>query len=605
MQPERTTSDLAVMVAGQGGDGSLTVVSLLASLLGRRGYELHVARDVVSRTKGGRAAAIVRGTAIPRGCAREGIDVLVAFDAGAAAWAQDRVSAGGFILYDSSMGPLSAPSLADGVTTLDIPLGRLAVRDHRMDLLKNCLSFGVLTRVLGVDDAEAAETVRAHFGRLGGDTVARNLSAMAGGFTQADAHGLAAGRGPLRLVRILRDERLLISGNDAIGAGFMAAGGRFFSGYPITPATEVLTFLARHLPGVGGVAVQVEDELAAVNMAIGAALTGTRSMTASSGPGIALMQEGVSQAGSAEVPLVIVDCQRAGPSTGMPTKPEQSDLGMLVHGGNGDFPRIVLAPGDPADCFALAAAAVDLSQRLQGPVYVALDQAVAQDSVTVPPFDPGTVAVGGATRVGGAGLCAAAEYRRYAFAGDGVSPWAPVGTDGAMSLVTGNERNEWGQVSSEPANRIRMMDKRMAKVEGLRPLLPAGRRWGRRDVPIGMLGVGMELGPMLEASEQLAALGWDIDCLQPRTLWPVPVETLEFIAGHDRVYVVEHNAEGQLAQLLGSAGASPRRLRSILRYDGRPFTAGDLVRRITEAEVRPPGLVPAGAATAGTIAAEE
>ena len=421
----RRTSDLTVMVAGQGGDGSLTVASLLGSALGARGFELYVTRDVVSRTKGGHAAALLRASTVRRGCVGDRIDVLVAFDAEAVERAGPRVAVDGFVLFDSSLGPMPRDHTCEGVTAIQIPFGRLAVRDHRLDLYKNSLSFAVLARLLGMDDQEATEVIRSHFRRAGREAQDANVAALSTGFGHADANGLPSGEGPLKLHRGPRDPRLLITGNDAIAAGFMAAGGRFFAGYPITPASEILTFLARHLPRFGGIAMQVEDELAAVNMAIGAALTGTRAMTASSGPGISLMQEGVSQAGSAEIPLVIVDCQRAGPSTGMPTKSEQSDLGMLVHGGNGDFPRIVLAPGDPTDCFELAAAAVGLSQRLQGPVYIALDQAVAQNSATVPPFDLAAVALEPGKQMSAEDLAALPEYRRYQVTPDGSSPCTP------------------------------------------------------------------------------------------------------------------------------------------------------------------------------------
>jgi len=176
------------------------------------------------------------------------------------------------------------------------------VRDHRLDLYKNSISFGVLARLLGVDDTEAIDVLRARYRRAGPEAQEANLRALAAGFGHADASGLSSGGGPLVLDRAQRDPRMLITGNDAIAAGFLAAGGRFFSGYPITPASEILTFLARHLPRLGGVAMQVEDELAAVNMAIGAALTGTRSMTASSGPGIALMQRASARRGPRRSP---------------------------------------------------------------------------------------------------------------------------------------------------------------------------------------------------------------------------------------------------------------------------------------------------------------
>ena len=578
-----TVTDLNAMVAGQGGDGSLTVITLLGNLLGRRGFHLYTARDVASRIKGGHAAALLRGTTVRRNCMGDHIDLFMAFDAEAIERAGHRVAADGIVIFDSSAGDPPDGYLPDSVTIYQVPFARLAVRDLRRDLFKNSFGFGLVTRILNVDDDEASEMLEARFARRP-ELVAPNLRALRVGFDYADEHGLTPGNGPRHLARTDPTDRILISGNHAVGLGFVAAGGRFFAGYPITPATEILEFLQRNLPTYGGVVIQAEDELAAVNMALGAALTGTRAMVATSGPGISLMQEGVSHAGSAEIPLVIVDCQRSGPSTGMPTKPEQSDIGMLVHGGNGDFPRIVLAPGDPDDCFSLSVAATSLARRIQGPVYLMLDQAVAQDSTTVAPFDVAGVTIEPGRVLDASEVAASAEYRRYAVTDDGVSPWAVPGTPQGMNLVTGNERDEWGRVSTNAANRVAMADKRARKIDAVTDDLPSGHRFGNPQAAIGLLGVGMQSGVMREAAERLHDAGAEVAGLQPRTVWPVPDETLRFVADKERVYVVEHNHEAQLTQLIASAGASTDTLMSVLKYDGIPFSPGELVARILDGE---------------------
>ena len=578
-----TVTDLNAMVAGQGGDGSLTVITLLGNLLGRRGFHLYTARDVASRIKGGHAAALLRGTTVRRNCMGDHIDLFMAFDAEAIERAGHRVAADGIVIFDSSAGDPPDGYLPDSVTIYQVPFARLAVRDLRRDLFKNSFGFGLVTRILNVDDDEASEMLEARFARRP-ELVAPNLRALRVGFDYADEHGLTPGNGPRHLARTDPTDRILISGNHAVGLGFVAAGGRFFAGYPITPATEILEFLQRNLPTYGGVVIQAEDELAAVNMALGAALTGTRAMVATSGPGISLMQEGVSHAGSAEIPLVIVDCQRSGPSTGMPTKPEQSDIGMLVHGGNGDFPRIVLAPGDPDDCFSLSVAATSLARRIQGPVYLMLDQAVAQDSTTVAPFDVAGVTIEPGRVLDASEVAASAEYRRYAVTDDGVSPWAVPGTPQGMNLVTGNERDEWGRVSTNAANRVAMADKRARKIDAVIDDLPSGHRFGNPQAAIGLLGVGMQSGVMREAAERLRDRGVEVAGLQPRTVWPVPDETLRFVADKERVYVVEHNHEAQLTQLIASAGASTDTLMSVLKYDGIPFSPGELVARILDGE---------------------
>ncbi len=584
VETQRKLADLNVMVAGQGGDGSLTVANLLGVVLGRRGFRMYTARDVASRIKGGHAAALMRGSIAPRGCMGDALDLLVAFDDEAVERGGPWLAEDGFVVFDASGGPAPREYLPEGATVFEIPFARLAVRDLRRDLFKNSLGFGVVSRILSVGDDEAADVLTQRFAHLRRQVADANLRALEAGFAYADENGLTAGSGPWALDSAPNSDRILISGNEAVAVGFLVAGGRFFTGYPITPASEILSFLERRLPAFGGVAIQAEDELAAVNMAIGAAMTGTRSMTATSGPGISLMQEGVSHLGSAEIPLVVVDCQRSGPSTGMPTKPEQSDINMLVHGGNGDFPRIVLSPSTPTDCFHLAAAASNLAQRIQGPVYLILDQAVSQDSVTVEPFDLGSVELAPGKRLDADDVAQLGEYRRYLVTDDGVSPWAVPGTPGGMNLVTGNERNEWGHVATGAANRVTMLDKRMRKIDLVRADLPLAHRWGDPEAEAGMIGIGLELGAMEEATERLAAAGVAISGLQPRTLWPVLDETIEFVRAHERVYVVEHNAEGQLVHLIASVGAPHERLRSVLKYDGVPFRPGELAGRILEAE---------------------
>jgi 2-oxoglutarate ferredoxin oxidoreductase subunit alpha len=561
---EATRTDLNLMVAGQGGDGSLTLVNLFADLLGSRGYHLYQARNVGSRIKGGHAAGYLRASVLPRRCLGDRFDLLIAFDAEAVEQAAPFLDERSVVICDASDAPPPRELLPAGAAVLEIPFGRLAVRDLRRDLYKNSLAFGVAARAIGIAAPEAESALRRSLSRLPAELVEANVRAFRDGLTYT-ADGEVS---PWLLADGDPGDRLLISGNEAVAFGFLAAGGRFFAGYPITPASEILDWLVARLPAFGGVAVQAEDELAAINMAIGAAMTGTRAMTASSGPGIALMQEGVGHLGSAEIGVVIVDSQRAGPSTGMPTKPEQSDVGMLVHGANGDFPRVVLAPGDPADAFELTVLATNTAERYQGPVYIALDQAVSQDSTTVDPFDLEAVEVDRGKLVDGNGLAELGEYRRYAVGGNGISPWAPIGTPGGRSLVTGNERDEWGRVTTRPETRVEMVDKRFRKLEEIRADLPRGRRFGDGTADVALVGFGMETGVMIEAAERLSEAGVPTQVLQQRTLWPVLEDVVE-IGAAARLYVVEHNATAQYAHVLA---------------EGVPFRPGELAAAVLERE---------------------
>jgi len=569
--------DMTIMVAGQGGDGSLTIIALVSRALLDLGYHVYRTNNIASRIKGGHAAALMRASTKPRSNLGDCIDLLIAFDIEAVEKAADRLADDAVIIFDSSRGAIPAEGFPDETLLIPVPFSRLAVRDLRRDLFKNSLGFGLMGRIMGLPDEAVEHCLRRQFKKLSQAQLEPNLLALHEGQAFADSAGICPGNSIYSLPAISKEKsRVFIMGNDATAMGFLAAGGRFFAGYPITPATDIMNFLGRHSGPVGGLVMQAEDELAAINLCIGAALTGVRSMTASSGPGIALMLESIGHCGSAEIPIVIVDCQRSGPSTGMPTKPEQSDINMLTRGGNGDFPHIVLAPGTVKECFEVGVLATNLSQLAQCPVLIALD-AICHDSFTSEAFDLSTVEVENGKRLSHDEVAQLEEYKRYLITDDGISPWAVPGTPGGMSLVTGNERDEWGRVSTEAGNRVKMMDKRSRKIETVRPLLPVGVEAGDEDATIGIVATGILDGVITEAIERLALQGRSYRLHRPITLWPILDDTIEFINSHEKVFVVEQSQGAQLASLLRSEGANADRIVSILKYDGLQFTVRELI----------------------------
>jgi 2-oxoglutarate ferredoxin oxidoreductase subunit alpha len=243
----------------------------------------------------------------------------------------------------------------------------------------------------------------------------------------------------------------------------------------------------------------------------------------------------------------------------------------------------VLAPGDPEECFHGSVLATNLAQRAQCPVILALD-AVCHDSFTVPRFDLDRVSIDQGKRVSQSEVAQMEEYRRYEITEDGISPWAVPGTRDAMNLVTGNERNEWGRVTTEPDMRIAMVNKRSRKIETVRPHLPKAVEWGERNSPVGILAVGILGGVIAEAAERLAEQEYLFHCHRPRTLWPVLEDTIDFVNSHQRVYVVEQSEGAQLAGLLKSEGARADKIVSILKYDGLQFSTAELVKEIVEKE---------------------
>jgi 2-oxoglutarate ferredoxin oxidoreductase subunit alpha len=575
--------DVNVIVAGQGGDGSLTVITMLAELLRTNGLNVYTERDVLSRIRGGHAAATMRASAKNRYCIGSNINLLVALDEEAIQKNARHLDSKSIVVYDDSGGP--APSvLPNEMKVYSAPFNRIAMRTMRRELYKNSIAFGVVGRILGLEDEMLRETFISHFKRMGQVILEYNLEALGLGFHLADEMDIHEGEGFYKIKQTEPEKRLLITGNESLAFGFMVAGGKFYCGYPITPSSEVLETLQKWLPRMGGVARQTEDELAGINMALGAALTGTRAMVATSGPGLSLMQEGVGQSGSGEIPVVIVDCQRSGPSTGMPTKPEQSDLNIMVFGGHGDFPRIVLAPGHPEDCFYLTVDGTNLADKYQCPVFIAMDQALSQNIATVEPFNlDGAGAIPG-KRLKQKDLENMEVYKRYQFTEDNVSPFAAPGTPGGLSLITGNEHNEWGLVSTDPVNRVKMMNKRMGKLEFAKKELPRARHFGDSKADIGVIGIGSLFGVILETMEDLERKGIRIQYLQPRTIWPVLEEVHEFIDKCKRVYVVELNAQAQLAHIFIHQGADPQKMVSILKFDGVPFKPAELAKRVLEHE---------------------
>ncbi len=368
-------------------------------------------------------------------------------------------------------GDLSEAVKRPGFRIYSAPFGNMAASELRRNIFKNTITFGVLGRLLGLDDALLKKVLVARYERRGKEALESNLKALQIGLDYATKNIPAS---PYTLSRGSNSDKILSTGNEAVAFGFLASGGRFFIGYPITPATDIMEWLAPRLPKFGGVVKQAEDELAVINMGIGAAYAGARVMVATSGPGQSLMTEGVGHAGEAEVPIVVVECQRVGPSTGEPTKNEQSDLNHVVFASHGEFPRLVIAPATPNECFYITSQAMNLAEKYQLPVFLLLDQALCQNSVSIEPFDLHAISIDRGKLASEEDLSRFPVYKRYEFTEDGISWRSFPSEEGGQSQVTGNEHNEFGAVSTDRTNRLRMMRKRMSKMELAKKDSPKG-----------------------------------------------------------------------------------------------------------------------------------
>ncbi len=569
-------NDIEIMFGGQAGDGSLTTGDLIAGTFKRMGLEVYTYKDFPSRIRGGHTNYVIRACEHPDYGMSDHVDGLVAFDIEAVEIHAAQLRPGGFVLFDDSSDAVPAHLRRPDVRWYEIPLAKIAKGDLGLEIVRNTVSLGALAALIGMDMDIVREGVAGAYRRKGEKVVDLNLRAIDAGARYVADHfaGEPSGYG---LVSKADAGRLIMMGNDAIAFGALAGGCRFMAGYPITPATDVLEWMAQHAPAYGGVVVQAEDELAAINMVIGAAFAGVRSMTATSGPGQALMTEAIGLAGVLEVPLVVVECARTGPSTGMPTKTEQSNLNHLIFSGHGEIPRVVLAPSSVEDSFYITAEAFNIAEKYQLPVFVLSEQALCQSKATLPELDFGRVAVDRGKLID-AGEVVFGEYKRFAFTEDGVSPRVIPGVPGGMHLEAGSEHGEFGVITENADNRRRMMDKRMRKLESMAADLPQANLRGDDRAHIAIIGYGSNCGPIRETQDRLLERGLSTRFLELRTLWPFPEEQVRaFVESADHVFVVENNYTGQLERLIRYVTGPLEKMHAIRKYDGRPFRPKEII----------------------------
>ena len=401
-----------------------------------------------------------------------------------------------------------------------------------------------------------------------------NIQALNEGYRLMQAQ-LNAIEGDFELEENNENPHLYMVGNDAIGLGAISAGSKFMAAYPITPASEIMEYMIANLPKVGGTVIQTEDEIAAATMAIGSNYAGVRGFTASSGPGLSLMMESIGLSGMTETPFVIVNTQRGGPSTGLPTKQEQSDLMQMIYGTHGDIPKIVVAPTDAEDAFYLTVEAFNLAEEYQCPVIILSDLQLSLGKQTVKALDYNKIEI-----KRGELLQSDIEreeddksyFRRYALTGSGISPRPIPGVKGGIHHITGVEHNEEGKPSEAASNRQAQMEKRMRKTENLVIEKPVESNERHEHADILYIGFISSKGAIMEGSERLEEQGIKVNTLQIRQLHPFPKDTIQqSIDKASKVVVAEHNYQGQLSSILKMNIQLQDKLVNQTKYDGTPF----------------------------------
>ena len=564
---------VSIALTGSGGAGVITAGTILLDAAARDGcYGLFV-RSSGPQIRGGEAAAMIRLSARPIEAQDDVFHILIGLD-----WQNIErfavelpLATDSLVITDPANGPVPEAIVKTGARIVELPMKEMAKAIPKGR--PNMVALGLVAGLTGLSQEALGAALAKVLAKKGEGPLRASLAAVQAGIAAAadldfDGH-LPVEGGETQ-------GRWQISGNQAVGLGVVRGGVRFVAAYPITPATEVLEWLAANLPELGGVLVQAEDELAAINMIIGASYGGTPALTATSGPGLALMTESIGLAVASEVPIVVVDVMRGGPSTGIPTKSEQSDLNIALFGLHGDAPHIVAAPTSIGDCIFTANWAVHLAESMQVPALVLSDQFLGQSRAIIDrPAELAFVT----RRV--AAESVEAGYERYALAAGGVSPMAIPGTPGGQYTADGLEHNPHGMPSSQVTDHLAQLDKRRDKIHGF----DYGGHWAEveGEGELAVITWGSSAGPVREALARLRARGQAFRLIVPRLLAPaLPERMAEALCGIERALVIEQSHSAQFFHYLRGYYDLPCPVGTYHRPGPLPLRPGELASEIAK-----------------------
>jgi 2-oxoglutarate ferredoxin oxidoreductase subunit alpha len=563
--------DFNFMVGGEAGQGVQSVGFLLAKVFARGGYHIFADQDYESRVRGGHNFFRVRVSDDKVAAIAEDVDILIALNRDSIELHQPKMVTQGIIIFDGEK--IKGVSGKNG-SLLGIPLEKLAEEKAGDKLMINTVALGAALSAVNYDLNMLNTVLVDRFGK--GEVGDRNIAAAKAGYDYVKSEH----KGNLRKIKPLSEaKRMLITGNEAVSLGAIAAGCKFMAAYPMTPASSIMEYMAAKSKDLDLVMVHAEDEIAAINMAIGAAYAGVRAMTATSGSGLCLMVEGIGLAGITETPVVIIDGQRPGPAVGLPTRTEQGDLQFVLHAHHGDFPRAVLAPATIEDAFWVTVNSFNWAERYQLPVIILTDHHLASSYSTVDPLDLSQVTVD-------RGMLFSEkeddplEYMRHRVTKSGISPRAFPGLGKALVVTDCDEHDEEGHLTEDAVERTAQVQKRLRKLFPLKKEISTPQKHGPRKAETTLIGWGSTYGAIHEAVDILRKEDASVNMLHLNELWPFPAKAVaDAVSKARNSYTIENNATGQLAYLIKvetGYGVSGR----ILKYDGRPFTPAYITQAV-------------------------
>lgn len=559
--------DITITIGGEAGQGVQTIGEVLSRILIRNGYYVFSVQDYHSRIRGGHNSVQIRFSDQPIQAIGTDLDLLVCLNEETQIIHQSTLRSDGIIIGTIS----NNPSISSSVSMIPIHFYEMA-KGLGNPIFANIIAVGALIEILGIDEKIAEWYLEKIFQKKGNDIVQLNKNALSLGQKEIKKQQL-----PRKFLDRNGNQndkiRFLIGGNEALGLGAILAGCTFYSAYPMTPSTGIMNFISSRSKKYGIIVEQAEDEIAAINMALGASYAGAKAMTATSGGGFCLMVEGLGLAAMTETPIVVVDGMRPGPSTGLPTRTSQGDLEFVLSASHDEFPRFVFAPRDPQDAIDTMIRAFNLSDHFQVPAIILSDQYLADSNWTFSQLKVNEKPQKTQTVLGDH------TYQRYVLTESGISPRALPGMSNALVIADSDEHDEIGHLTEDLKLRVQMHEKRMKKIESMKketrlPVYIPGKA-------TTLIGWGSTYGVLFEAREKLIHLGIDAGLLHFTDIYPLSTDALKMLKSVPDPIVVEGNYQGQLARLLERETQTHFSYR-INRYDGRPFFVNELVNQIRE-----------------------
>lgn len=566
-------NELTIKIAGEAGQGMQTVGGALCNVFKDAGFYLFANQDYMSRIRGGNNFYQIRISDKPLYTLRQNSDIVVALDKPSVSIHGKDIPKHGVIILDRKRFNITEENPA----FFDIPMYTMAKEVGGNEIFVNSVACGFLTEMTGTDFRYVDDVLRAAFADKKEDIIKKNREAAQAGYHFAKNNFK---RDTFKIKKGNAKKTLLMTANDAIGLGAIAAGCKFYSSYPMTPSTGLTNLMAHYAEKFHMVVEQAEDEIAAINMIIGASFAGVRSMTGTSGGGFALMVEGFSLAGMTETPVVIYEGQRPGPATGFPTRTEQSDLDYLISAGHGEFARLIFSPGSIEESFYLTQKAFNMAEKYQIPVLIMSDQHLADSYRNVEAFDLNTVRVQRYI-ISKEESKNIRNYKRYQLTESGISPRAIPSWIDEPVYADSDEHTEEGHITEDAAIRNRMVEKRLyKKMAGLSEEIEKPVAFDINGADSILVGFGSTYGVLREAKESISHKKMGLVHLPQ--VWPFPAKDMaQLLKEAKNIIVVENNAGAQLARLLRRE-TGIRADRSILKYDGRPFNLDALIQQIEQ-----------------------